>query len=424
MDTVGFLWELTAKSVLLEIPTMSTSLMYHAFGVRGYTHVRTEYVGSAIYFHIAQPEARRRCAACGSWSVLGRGGSRRTFRGVPIGRKPVWFTLEVPRVECRLCKAVRQVDVPFAEGQRRYTRSFERYVLDLLDHMTISAVATHLGVGWDMVKEILKRDLKRRFSRPDLKAVRLLAIDEIHVGKGQRYLTVVLDLESGAVVFVGEGKGADALLPFWKRLRRRNAEIEAVAVDLSPAYTLAVRTHLPRARIVYDHFHLVKLLNEKLSDLRRDLQRKASQEEKEALKGTRWLLLKRPENLDEERDEKARLERALEINAPLATAYYLKEELRELWRQADKGAAERYLEGWIERARESNIRQLVQFATTLERHREGILAYYDVKISTGPLEGTNNKIKTLQRQAYGFRDREFFKLRIYALHESRYALVG
>lgn len=403
---------------------MSTSLMYHAFGIRGYTHVRTEYVGGAVHFHIAEPAERRRCPRCRGRHVISRGSATRTLRGVPIGRKPVWITLEIARVQCKRCGALRQVEVPLAEGQRSYTKAFERYALELLRHMTISDVAAHLGVSWGVVKEIYKRDLRKRYARPDLSRLRLLAIDEISVGKGQRYLTVVLDLESGAVVFVGDGKGADSLVPFWRRLKRTKARVEAVAVDLSPAYTLAVRTHLPGAAVVYDHFHLVKLLNEKLSDLRRELQQKASKEEKQVLKGTRWLLLKRPENLDEEKDERTRLERALEINAPLATAYYLKEELRELWRQPDKRAAEIFLDDWILRAQASAIRQLVQFAETLSRHREGVLAYYDVPISTGPLEGTNNKIKTLQRTAYGFRDREFFKLRIYALRETRYALVG
>ena len=134
----------------------------------------------------------------------------------------------------------------------------------------------HLGVGWDMIKDIQKRDLSRRFAKPKLKHLRHIAIDEIAVAKGHRYLTVVLDLESGAVVFVGDGKGADALKPFWKRLRPSGAKIEAVAMDMSAAYRAAVSTHLPKAMIVFDHFHVIKLFNEKLSDLRRALYREAT----------------------------------------------------------------------------------------------------------------------------------------------------
>jgi len=235
---------------------------------------------------------------------------------------------------------------------------------------------------------------------------------------------VVLDLHTGAVVFVGDGKGADALLPFWKKLKSSKAKINAVAMDMSPAYISAVTKHLPDATIVFDHFHIVKLFNDKLADLRRDLQRDAEEADKQVLKGTRWLLLKNPKNLCQEKDEKQRLAAALKLNEPLATAYYLKEDLRQLWSQTNKGDASTFLDDWIARARSSGIKMLDSFADTLERHREGILAYYDYPISTGPLEGTNNKIRTMQRQAYGFRDMNFFKLKIYALHETKYALVG
>ena len=274
------------------------------------------------------------------------------------------------------------------------------------------------------MKAILRADLERRFRRPKLRGLRWIAIDEVSIERGHRYLTIVRDLDSGAVVFVGEGKGADALDPFWKRLRRSGARIEAVATDMSQACFRAVRCHIPEATLVFDRFHVVKLMNDKLSDLRRELQRQAEAEAKDVLKGTRWLLLKNPDKLKDTREESARLQQALELNAPLAAAYYLKEDLRRLWSQPGKDEAARFLEGWIDRARATGIRQLRQMANTLSLHRTGILAYYDVPITSGPLEGTNTKIQLLKRQAYGFRDREFFKLRIYALHESRLALVG
>jgi transposase len=145
---------------------------------------------------------------------------------------------------------------------------------------------------------------------------------------------------------------------------------------------------------------------------------------KEVLKGTRWLLLKNPENLDEEKDERGRLREALKLNEPLATAYYLKDDLRRFWEQPGKRFATTFLDGWIRRAEATGIKVLQQMAKTLAAHRSGLLAYYDVMISSGPMEGTNNKIKTMKRQAYGFRDREFFKLKILAIHETRYELVG
>lgn len=404
---------------------MSTSLLYHAFAVRGYQYVRSSYGKGGIQFTIDQERCELQCSACGSWEVQPKGRIAREFKTLPIGGKPVSLAFEVPRVECADCGCRRQVKLGFADPRVSYTRAFARYALELSRHMTIQDVADHLQVSWDVIKEIQRGDLQRRFSRPKLKKVRQIAIDEISIGKGHRYLTVVMDLQSGAVLFVGDGKGADALLPFWRSLRASHAKVRAVAIDMSAAYINAVTTYLKKAVIVFDHFHVIKLYNEKLSDLRRDVYRELTDSiQREILKGTRWLLLKNPENLDLEKNEKARLDKALKLNTPLSTAYYLKEQLRLLWSQENKRQARRFLKGWLALAEASGIRMLINFAKTLRLHQEGILNYYSYRISTGPLEGTNNKIKTMKRQAYGFRDREFFKLKILGIHETRYALVG
>ena len=404
---------------------MSTSLFYHGWGIVGYQYQRTVYVEGTVVFGIAQDPTTLKCPCCESGEVIRRGVSHRRFVTLPIGRKGVIIEFPVQRIECKVCGVVRQVKVGFADEMSRYTRAFERYVLDLSSHTTIAEAAGHLGVSWDVVKDIQKRYLQRKFSRPRLGRLKQIAIDEIYVGKRQRYLTIVLDLESGAVVFVGEGKGGDALEAFWRRLKAARAKIEAVAIDMSQAYVRAVTSNLPKAILVFDHFHVIKLFNENLTRLRRDLYREAVEMlQKEVLKGVRWLLLKNPENLDEKRNERERLEEALRLNQPLACAYYLKEDLRQIWDQPDKASAQAALEDWIRRAGASGIRMLQRFAKTLAAHARGILAYYDYPISTGPLDTTNNKIKTMQRQAYGFRDQVFFKLKIYALHLSTYALVG
>ena len=189
--------------------------------------------------------------------------------------------------------------------------------------MTIQAVARYHGVSWDLVKEIQKRSLHKLYRLPKLSKVKRIAIDEIYQGKKLGYLTIVMDLQRGAVIFVGNGKGADALIPFWKRLKKSGALIEAVAADMGPAYISAVQTNLPDATLVFDHFHIIKLFNEKLTKLRRDLQREAENGlGKPVLKGIRWLLLKNPNNLDDTRDERQRLDEALKLNEPLATTYY------------------------------------------------------------------------------------------------------
>src|SRR5271166_6430125 len=381
---------------------MSTSLLYHGFGIVGYHYVSQSFEEGQVTFRIEKPRERHRCSECGSAEVWGQGGVERTFRMVPIGCKPTFVKLKVPRVLCFDCGMVRQVKLGFADPKKRYTRAFERYVLELSRLMTIQDVAKHLDISWDTVKDIQARSLQRRFGKPKLHKLRQIAIDEIAVAKGHRYLTVVLNLLSGAVVFVGDGKGVEALEPFWRRVRRARVKIKAVATDMSKAYIRAVRDNLKGVVHVFDHFHVIKLFNDRLSAFRRELYHQAASDgARKILKGTRWLLLKNPENLDEGRNELQRLEEALALNKPLAIVYYLKEDLRQIWSQPNKRTARRVLRDWLARARASGIRMLRQFADTLEEHQEGVLNYYTYPISTGPLEGTNNKIKTMKRQAYG-----------------------
>jgi transposase len=403
---------------------MSASRVCHGFGIRGYQDERSFYEDGMVTFVISQARDRLRCPRCGTSHVERRGEVTRAFRLLPMGRRPVQVVLDVARVFCERCWITRQVKVGFADEYRRQTRSFERYVLERSQHMTMKGVARHLQIRWDTVKEIQKRPLERHYARPKLRHLREIAIDEICVGR-KRFLTTVLDLCTGAVVFVGNGRGSDAWKPFWKRLKSSRAKIKAVAIDLSNASTKAVRQNLSDAVLVYDPFHIIKLYNEKLTGLRRDLYREAIEGlHKEVLKGIRWLLLKHPENLDPKKRERERLDKALKLNETLFVAYYMKDQLRLLWSQPDKRTARQFLNGWIQLANFSGIRMLMSFAKTLAAHREGILAWYDHPISTGPLEGTNNKIKTMQRQAYGFRDHDFFILKIMAIHEATYELVG
>ena len=398
---------------------MSTSLLYQAFGIRGYEYCRTDYFEGRVCFTIEQPRERYRCSECGSAAVHAQGHKDRFLQTVPIGLKPTFVLVKVARVICFQCEHTRQVKVPFADPRRTYTHSFERYALELSKCTTIQDAACHLNVSWDIIKDIQKRNLQRRFDKPKLKNLKEIAIDEVAVGKGHQYFTLVLDLRTGAVVYVGDGKGVAALTAFWKRLRAARAKVRAVATDMGKAYIRAVRENLPKAVHVFDHFHVIKLFNEKLSAFRRELFRSlADDEQRRILKGTRWLLLKNPENLDPQKNELERLQEALNLNTPLTIAYYLKEDLRQIWQQKSKAIARLVLNDWIRRADASGLAMLQQFASTLEEHREGILAYYDYPISTGPLEGINNKIQTMKRQAYGFRDHEFFKLKILAIHQT------
>lgn len=258
---------------------MSTSLLFHSFGIRGYQLKRYEFSKGNVYIHIKQDKHNLRCAHCKSSKVIRRGTRTRTFRSVPIGLKATFIVLNSQRVFCNDCQRYGYVQISFADTMKRYTRSFRQYALALLRHSTVLDVAKHLGVSWDIVKEIDQSDLRKN-QNPPLKDVSRIAIDEISFGSRHKYLTIVLDIESGQVIFIGDGKGADSLDPFWKRLKRSKAMIEAVATDMSRAYISAVETHLPNAAHVADPFHIVKLFNDKLSDLRREIYNNLDDDEK------------------------------------------------------------------------------------------------------------------------------------------------
>jgi transposase len=156
----------------------------------------------------------------------------------------------------------------------------------------------------------------------------------------------------------------------------------------------------------------------------RDLQSEVEKMDRKVLKGLRWLLMKHPDKLDESKNERVRLQEALDLNRSLAVAYYLKEDLSQLWQQATKASAAGFLTDWCRRARASGIRVLITIANTLEGYRIGILNWYDYPISSGPIEGINNKIGALQRMAYGYRDKDYFIAKLYALHLAKFALIG
>lgn len=404
---------------------MSTRLRYHAFGVRGYDYVNTAYTEGRVVFTLRQRPPTYRCSAGGARQVAPRGHQERTFHAVPLGGKPVAVVLPLPRGECPTGGVIRPVPLHFADPRRRYTRALERYARAWRRLMTIPEVAPHLPVRGDTSKDIQQRYREKRFRKPRLGKRQQIAIAASALGPGHRSLTVVWHLETGAVVFVGDGQGADAREPFGKRLQAARAPVEAVATDMAAASIQAVRDHLGEAVHVFDHCHVIQLFHAKRRDLRRELHRAATARmHQEVRPGTRWLLRKNPAHLDPKRKERARLEEALRMNQPLATVSYLQEDRRPIGDQPDKETAARVWDAWIRRAEASCIQMLPQFARTWALPRRGILASDDYPISTGPWEGTNNKIQTMKRQAYGFRDQEFFQRKILAIHEAKYALVG
>ncbi len=289
--------------------------------------------------------------------------------------------------------------------------------------MTIKDVARNLGLHWNTVKDIEKQKLARRYKKIDMSNVKYIAIDEFAIAKGHVYQTVVMDLLQGRIIYVAKDREISSLDNFWKMVDRDKVKIEAVAMDMWPAYIGSTLIHCPSAAIVFDRFHIIKKLNETIDETRRLLYNEEKDiNKKKIIKGTRWLLLTKGFNVSESGQK--RLQEALAINEPLAQVYYLKEELDLLWQEPDTKEAESFFNDWCDQATATKVQPLLKFVAMLKSHRSGILNWFNYRISTGPLEGMNNKIKVLKRKAYGYRDIEYFNLKILDLHNARYAFVG
>lgn len=404
---------------------MSTSLMYHAFGATTYDYFKTEYSHGAIYFHLSKKQHRQRCVVCRSRNVTREGVEIYPLHALPIGGKSVFLVLHLHILRCKDCGTLRQDSRDVADPRKSYTRPFARYVLDLSRHMTMVAIARHLRVGWDLVKEIIKENLQRRAKRRSWRKVRRIAIDEIAIRKGRHYMTVVLDLDTGQVLYTAEGNDHTSLKSFFSRLRKARAKLEAIAVDMGKGYIKAIELYAPKdVIVVHDRYHVVSNMNDVVSDVRRDEQNRLEEEGKNVIKGSRYLLLYAKEKLADMPEKQSRLDALLAINETLSKVYILKEDLRLFWSQPSKDKAIEFVESWIVEAKAMGNRHVTRFAKTIERRMEQVLAWYDCTITTGPLEGLNNKIKTFKRAAYGYRDMVFFGLRLMFLHETKLQLTG
>ena len=398
----------------------TTSFLYHEQGLQGYRHIRTQYGGGFAAHHVELHPKKRRCGGCGApwWRLVFDGTFERTFLGLPVGRRQQLIVLHGHEQHCKKCGRTLREPIGFTVGKQTYTKRFSRYVAALCGILQLQHVARLLGVGWDLVKGIHKRHLAMKLKRRKLGKVRYIAVDEFAVHKGHRYMTVVLDLETGEILHAQEGKDALALTSFLLRLRRARKKLKAVAMDMSASYRRAVLDVFgDKVDIVHDPFHVVALASKAIDGTRRDLVRDLEGDERKVLKGSRFLLLRGLENVREAGLERLML--LMEMNEPLYEAYLLKEDLRMFWNLPDVEHGKTFLDQWTSQARALGNKHFMKLANTLDNHRPGLLAWFAHRISTGPLEGLNNKIKVLKRQAYGFRDMDYFKLRLYFLHEAR-----
>ena len=400
---------------------MSTSLLYHAFNLKGIRY-RSVRFSDGIVFKARMTDQCLKCPECGYRQFILKGVKTRRFLLSPMGRKHCRLDLEIHRAMCRRCKKIFWPKLPFMVGKHRYARCFALTVLDLLKFATIKAVAQYLGVGWDLIKQIHKDKLNKRYKKIPLNKIKYLGIDEFSIKKNHNYMTIFIDLSSGRIVHAVEGKSKKAILPFLGTLKRKAHQLKAIAMDMSHAYFWAVREALPQVDIVFDHYHIAAIMNRAVDEVRRELYQQLDQQGKQVLKGSRYLLLRNYDKLDD--DHKGRIMEVLKINTPLYTIHTMKEQLRLFWHCETREKARGFIETWCQDAMKTTIKPLKAVAKTLWLYRTGLLNYFSHPISNAMVEGIINKIKTLKRQAYGFRDMTYFKLRLYHLHDQRYSLAG
>jgi transposase len=327
--------------------------------------------------------------------------NRRTWRHLDVAGMETTLVYELRRVDCPRC-GVRAELVPWADPGSRFTRDFEDHVAYLAQVADRTTVSTMMRIAWKTVGPIVERVLARLGPVDRLAGLTHVGIDELSYRRHHKYITVVVDHVTSKVVWAAEGKSAATVDRFFAELgTERAAAIKTVTMDMSPAYIEAVGRGAPRAQIVFDRFHVQRMAQDAVDQVRREQVRLLSGADDAAvLKKTRWALLKNPWNLNEvEQTKIAEVQRA---NRPLYRAYLLKETLAEILGRRQVNVVREKLANWTRWAARSRLRPFKKLAGTLRRHLDGILAFVATGLTNAPIEGLNGKIRTITRRAYGF----------------------
>lgn len=351
------------------------------------------------------------CGGCGISVRDVHSWTEREIRDLPWGTWQVWLVVEVHRVRCRRC-GVRTERLPFLTGKARCTTRLEAAVAQDCEAAPVSRVAAKWGLPPETVRRMDKRVLRRWAAGRRREPLRALGVDEIYLGKRDKFLTVVSDLERGEPLWVGLERKRETLDRFFAEAlppQRRRA-VRAVCVDMWEPFVQSLREHLPHARIVYDKFHVLRHVNEALDETRRAEFFRKGGEARGLLRGKRWLLLRRWADL--ERDERRLVRELLALNHRLAKAHLLKEQLAHLWDYTYEGAARRFLTTWLRALRWQRLPAFQKVAQLLLRHLDGILAYCHEKVPFGKVEAINGNIRAMLRRGRGYRDHEYLLLKV------------
>lgn len=362
------------------------------------------------------------CPCCKSSNVWIKETKERTFRMLNLNNKRTYLKIDVHKIWCQKCDKKAWIDLSFAPTKLPMVQSFINYIIQLTAITTLLCVALFLSLQWRTVKNIDKTNLAKRAKQFSFRKLRYISIDEIAIKKGHKYMTIFTDISTGQIIHAIEGRSEEVLRPFLKLLAKKAKRLRGIGIDMSAAYASSVKKHLPLVSIIFDRFHVTKLLNNTIDNIRRSECARCQNKGLRVFKGQRFLLLRNFVDLDDE--QKTSLQHLLEVNHSLAIAHSMKEQFRLFWECKSKREGIRFLCWWIIQAVESGVSQLAKTARTLLHYAEGLISYFEHKIDNGKAEGINNKIKVLKRQAYGFQDQEYFKLRLYNLHKKKQELTG
>lgn len=360
----------------------------------------------------SSPNHMPRCSGCGDTCRMVHDCRIRRVRERDLFDHKVWLDVPVRRLRCRRCGPTQE-RIAWLSGRFHLTNAMRCWVETLTKILPIRHVSQLLGLHWHTIKNIDKQRLAREVIPPDRSKLKRLIMDEFALHKGHRYATVAICADTQQVLWIGEGRSRDAIRPFFHWLGDACQNIEAVAMDMNTAFDLEVKQHCPKARVVYDLFHVIAKYGREVIDRVRVDQANQLRHDKSArrlVKRSRWLLLRNPENLATEQANQ--LDELLAANAPLTTVYILKAQLKELWYAPNEETARARWKCWLAMAEESGIYALQLFARRLGNYLEGIVSSASYRLNTSVLEGMNNKIKVLKRMSYGYRDKAYFFLKI------------
>jgi len=332
----------------------------------------------------------------------------RTIRDENISRKKCFILLKTYRILCKGCyRGMEKLD--FILPGERFTERFAKHIYELCEKMTLKDAAKECMINWRTAKRIDKKKLREKFK--DLKGITptRIGVDEIAHEKGHKYLTIVRDLDTG-VIWVGIGRKKETLDEFFRELgKKKSKKISVAVIDMWDPYIKSIKENT-NADIVFDRFHVAKKVNEAIDNIRKREFSKASKEEKINMKHKRFLILYRNKNLNKE--QKKNLNELMKQNKKLYEAYLLKEQVLSIFDRKQKNIALERLKSWKENVRKANINEFSKLLKTLKHYQYGIENYFRHHVTNDASEGYNNKINIIKRRAYGFRDLEYFKLKI------------